>query len=67
MKICRLKIDTKGRVQFPKSFLDANNISYGQWGFMEIINSNIKAIRFTFESREETKSREEYLKMGEIK
>ena len=57
MKVCRLKIDPKGRVQFPKSFLDANDISHGQWGFIEIINSNSRAIRFTFESREEMENR----------
>tara|TARA_R110002020_G_scaffold55834_2_gene154853 strand:- start:1995 stop:2144 length:150 start_codon:yes stop_codon:yes gene_type:complete len=49
MKICKLKIDTKGRVQFPKSFLDANNIEFGSVGYMEIIATNNKAIRFTFE------------------
>ena len=49
MKICRLKIDTQGRITFPKSFLDANNIS--------------RSVRLTFESRTERKSREEYLKI----
>ena len=40
MKVCRLKIDTKGRVQLPKSFLDANNIKVGQTGYVEIISNN---------------------------
>tara|TARA_Y100000361_G_C11002016_1_gene259805 strand:- start:189 stop:392 length:204 start_codon:yes stop_codon:yes gene_type:complete len=67
MRICRLKIDSKGRVQFPKTFLDANNISYGDWGFMDVIVGKYRTVKFTFESREERKNREEYLKMGEIK
>ena len=67
MRICRLKIDSKGRVQFPKTFLDANNISYGDWGFMDVIVGKYRTVKFTFESREERKYREEYLKMGEIK
>jgi len=67
MRICRLKIDTKGRVQFPKSFLDANNIAFGQWGFVDVIVGKHRSVKLTFETREETKSREEYLKMGEVK
>ena len=65
MKICRLKIDSKGRIQLPKSFLDANNISFDSWGVMDIIVGKHRSVKFTFESREESKSRLEYLKMGE--
>ena len=61
MKICRLKIDTQGRITFPKSFLDANNISPGQWGFLEVMVGKSRSVRLTFESRTERKSREEYL------
>ena len=66
MRICRLKIDSKGRVQFPKSFLDANNISFGQWGFVDIIVGKHRSVKFTFESRDEAKKREEYLAMGNV-
>lgn len=66
MRICRLKIDSKGRIQLPKSFLDANNISFNSWGFMDIIVGKHRSVKFTFESREETKSRLEYLKMEEV-
>jgi bifunctional DNA-binding transcriptional regulator/antitoxin component of YhaV-PrlF toxin-antitoxin module len=52
MKVCRLKIDTKGRVQLPKSFLDANNIKVGQTGYVEIISNNSSAVRFTFDHHE---------------
>lgn len=48
MKICKLKIDNKGRIQFPKTFLDANNIPFGSIGFMEVIATNHNAVRFTF-------------------
>ena len=48
MKICKLKIDNKGRIQFPKTFLDANNIPFGSIGFMEVIASNHNAVRFPF-------------------
>ena len=50
MKICRLKIDTKGRVQLPKSFLDANHIKIGQTGYIEVISNNSSAIRLTFDN-----------------
>lgn len=50
MKICRLKIDNKGRVQLPKSFLDANHIKVGQTGYVEVISNNSSAVRLTFES-----------------
>ena len=63
MKICRLKIDKQGRVTLPKSFLEANNISPGQWGFLDVIVGKSRSVRFTFESRTEKKSREEYLKI----
>jgi len=50
MKICKLIIDSKGRVQFPKSFLDANNIKRGiTVGYVEVISTNSNAVRFTFE------------------
>jgi len=52
MKICKLTIDSKGRVQFPKSFLDANNIKVGSVGFMEVIATNSSAVRFTFVSKQ---------------
>ena len=61
MKICRLKVDTQGRITLPKSFLDANNISPGQWGFMTVIVGKQRSVKLTFESRTERKSREEYL------
>jgi len=64
MKICRLKIDTQGRITLPKSFLDANNISSGQWGFMTVIAGKHRSVKLTFESRTERKSREEYLKIN---
>ena len=50
MKICRLKIDTKGRVQLPKSFLDANHIKIGQTGYIEVISNNSSAVRLTFDN-----------------
>ena len=52
MKICRITIDSKGRVQFPKTFLDANDIPVGTVGFMEVIATNTRAVRFTFVSKE---------------
>jgi len=56
MKICLLKIDTKGRVQIPKSFLDANEISIGQKAFLEVINSNNNAVRLSFLTKEQSRS-----------
>ena len=47
--------------------MDANNISYGDWGFIDVIVGKYRTVKLTFESREERKNREEYLKMGEIK
>ncbi len=40
MKVCRLKIDTKGRGQLPKSFLDPNNIKVGQTGYVGFKSNN---------------------------
>jgi|TARA_R110000751_G_scaffold25211_4_gene68712 bifunctional DNA-binding transcriptional regulator/antitoxin component of YhaV-PrlF toxin-antitoxin module len=48
MKICNLKIDKQGRIQFPKSFLKANNIIEGDCGYMETINGNSNSVRFIF-------------------
>jgi len=67
VRICRLKIDDNGRIQLPETFLDANNIKCGDWGFMDVIVGKYRTVKFTFESREEAKERKEYLKMGEIK
>ena len=50
MKICRLKIDNKGRVQLPKAFLAATHIKDGQTGSVEVISNNSRAVRLTFES-----------------
>lgn len=66
MKICRLQIDKECKVKLPKSFLDANNISTGQWGFLTVIVGKSRSVKFTFESRTERKSREEYLKNNKI-
>ena len=63
MKICRLQIDKEGRITLPKSFLEANNISTGQWGFLTIIVGKSRSVKLTFESRTERKSREEYLEI----
>jgi|TARA_R110001583_G_scaffold6515_2_gene33104 hypothetical protein len=63
MKICRLQIDKQNRITLPKSFLDANNISSGQWGFMTVIVGKHRSVKLTFESRTERKSREEYLEI----
>ena len=48
MKVCRLKIDSKGRVQIPKTFLDANDIPVGSVANMEIIQTSIDAVRLVF-------------------
>jgi DNA-binding transcriptional regulator/RsmH inhibitor MraZ len=48
VKICKLKIDSKGRVQLPKTFLEANEIPYGTTAYVEVIQSNSNSVRLTF-------------------
>ena len=53
MKICSMKLDKKGRLTIPKTFLDANNLNgSGCWVYMEVISSNAQSVRLTFDNVE---------------
>tara|TARA_Y100000034_G_C6795935_1_gene356739 strand:+ start:279 stop:446 length:168 start_codon:yes stop_codon:yes gene_type:complete len=54
MKVAKIKIDKRGRITLPRTFLDANNIIEGQYGFIEIINGSYSSVRLTFEAKEGT-------------
>ena len=54
MKVAKIKIDKRGRITLPRTFLDANNIIEGQYGFIEIINGSYNSVRLTFEAKEVT-------------
>mgnify|MGYP003108385643 CR=1 FL=1 len=53
MKISNLKVDGKGRIQLPSSFLTANGITKGTRGWIESVNNNNYAIRLTFQTRQQ--------------
>jgi|TARA_R110002051_G_scaffold88750_2_gene156466 DNA-binding transcriptional regulator/RsmH inhibitor MraZ len=48
-----MKLDKKGRLTIPKTFLDANNLNgSGCWVYMEVISSNAQSVRLTFDNVE---------------
>ena len=49
MKVASIKVDSKGRLQLPKTFLDSNNIKSGDKADMVIIPTNHWSIRLVFE------------------
>lgn len=53
MKIANLKVDEKGRIQLPSSFLIANGITKGTRGWIENIYNNNYAVRLTFQTRQQ--------------
>ena len=53
MKIANLKVDEKGRIQLPSSFLTANGITKGTRGWIENIYNNNYAVRITFQTRQQ--------------
>ena len=53
MKIANLKVDEKGRIQLPSSFLTANGITKGTRGWLENIYNNNYAVRLTFQTRQQ--------------
>ena len=53
MKIANLKVDEKGRIQLPSSFLTANGITKGTRGWIENIYNNNYAVRLTFQTRQQ--------------
>ena len=51
MKVCKLKIDSQGRITLPKTFLSANDIQPHSNVAIEIIaSSHQKAVRLIFDS-----------------
>ena len=51
MMICKLKIDSKGRVQLPKSFLDANEIPANSMVEVQNISTSNNAVRLVFDKQ----------------
>ena len=49
MIICKAKIDSKGRMQFPKSFLSSNKIKTNSEVKILPINGQKTAVRLVFE------------------
>lgn len=49
--ICKLKIDSKGRVQLPKSFLDANEIPANSMVEVQNISTSNNAVRLVFDKQ----------------
>jgi|TARA_R100001244_G_scaffold107820_1_gene79849 DNA-binding transcriptional regulator/RsmH inhibitor MraZ len=48
-----MKLDKKGRLTIPKTFLDANKLNGSEcWVYMEVINSNTNSVRLTFDIEE---------------
>ena len=49
MMICKLRIDSKGRVQLPKTFLDANDIPVNSMVEVQNISTSNNAVRLVFD------------------
>lgn len=49
MMICKLRIDSKGRIQLPKTFLDANDIPANSMVEVQNISTSNNAVRLVFD------------------
>lgn len=47
--ICKLRIDSKGRIQLPKTFLDANDIPANSMVEVQNISTSNNAVRLVFD------------------
>ena len=48
MYIAKIKIDKRGRIQLPQSFLKANDIKSGDYAIAEIVYNRHDAVRINF-------------------
>ena len=55
--ICKLKIDNKGRLTFPSSFLKANEIKKNSFVSVIPVSGRIDAVRLEFEWEEDEDNR----------
>ena len=48
MYIAKIKIDRRGRIQLPQSFLKANEIKSGDYAIAEVVYNRHDAVRIIF-------------------